>query len=192
MSDRSHAQISIGGTIDRTTPSKSDPEESVLDVMISMINGAGVTNAEGGAVAEIPINAEDDDDSQLLQYLDGFDDGEELTLRFRDDQARNGEFDELERFLRDNNIPYRRWSEAAHNYLAEDVYWVPGMLKALTIFCNMAGDELVSMDDVRVVLNGMERPRSYQVHVDSVKRQLQALCPEPPEIPPFKIVGEKA
>jgi hypothetical protein len=93
MADRWAAQIRIGGTIDRTTDSKSDPEESALDMMIGMINGASVSHEYGDAIAEIPINAQDDDDSQLLQYLEDDVNGADGDgwLQFRDDQARNGE-----------------------------------------------------------------------------------------------------
>ena len=184
--DRFAAQIRIGGTIDRTTPSASDPEESVLDMMISMINGAGVSHEYGDAIAAIPVNAQDEDDSQLLQYLD------DKCLQFCADQTCNGEFKELEEFLREHNIPYNRWSECYSGWVGEDVYWVPGMDKPLAIACDGHGSDYVNMEDVRQVLEGLDRTRSYHVHVESVKRQLKALCPEVPEIPPFKIVGEKA
>ena len=55
-------------------------------------------------------------------------------LKLYDDQARWGEFEALETFLREHGIPYCRWSEGKYEYDAEAVAFHPqcGQLSWLT------------------------------------------------------------
>ena len=82
----------------------------------------------GDVIAEIPVNAEDENDSQLLQYTN-----DKGLLEFKGESVPNGEFDELEAFLREGGIPYNRDCCAYGGFMAEDVYWVPGMSEPVVI-----------------------------------------------------------
>ena len=148
-----------------------------------MINVAGVSHEYGDAIAQLTFGDEDG----LLWYFNK----EQRCLEFRA-EVTSGEFEDLETFLRENDIPYNRRSACYGGFTGEDVYWVPGMAKPLEISCDDHGRDLVPMEEVRAVLQGLDRRRSISVHLESVRRQLEVLCPNRPEIPPFKIVGEKA
>jgi len=189
MPDRYNASIRIGGTIDRTTDSQCDPEMSALNVMLAMINGADVSHEWGDAVAVI-CEGEDD---ELLQYTN--DNG---LLEFKGESVINGEFDELETFLREHDIPYNRSTCAYGGYLGEDVYWMPGMEQPLVILGDDHGTDYVSREDISILLHTLKEGRDADTFVDMARElvhtaieKLEEVCPDPPDIPPFKIVGEK-
>ena len=115
MADRYNASIRIGGTIDRNNDSKADPEISALNMLVALINGADVSHEFGDAVAVI---CEGEDDA-LLAYTD--DNG---LLEFKGEQVPNGEFTEIEEFLREQGIPYNRSTCAYGGFMGEDVYYL--------------------------------------------------------------------
>lgn len=192
--DRYNAVIRIGGTINRTTVSKSDPDESVLDVMIGMINGADVSHEWGDVIAEIPVNAEDENDSQLLQYMN--DDG---LLEFKGESVPDGEFDELEAFLREEGIPYRRTCCAYGGFMGEDVYWVSGMVEPVIVLADDHGTDYVEREQVEKALRILNECRELIPHAmkyamksakfDEAVNLLKEVCPERPNIPEFQIAS---
>jgi hypothetical protein len=185
MGDRFPAEIRIGGKISRTKRCEHDPDETILDCLIGMINGAGVSREYGGATAEIPVNEQDEGDAELLQYSD-----DEGCLRFRDDQARNGEFEELEEFLVVHDIPYDRWGDHYCEYDAENAYFRPGMKVPLITYADARGDEIVCGDTVRKALAMLESVVSGGgSNIHEAIRCLKDACPaEPDALEKFEIV----
>lgn len=151
MSDKLSASIEIGGKVSRTQISTYDPEMTVVQALMSVIGSEGVSLEFGDA------HVDPETESDLLGYRDE----DDLHLRFRDDQACNGEFDELEAFCREHGIAYRRWS-ACGEYLGEDVYYDPGMTKPIVLLCNDDGAEQVSGAEVREVLAIIDRDWDVQ------------------------------
>jgi hypothetical protein len=183
MADRICAEIRIGGQISRTAKMK-DTDETVLNCLISMINGAEVSHEYGDAVAQIPVNEEDDDDSQLLQYLDE----EGHFLRFRDEQAHNGEFEALEEFLVAHDIPYERWHDHYCEWDAENVYFRPGMNAPVVTYADSRGQEIVCGQTVRSALDLLKQyvaDRDDEDLVDEALHVLEAACPK--KAPPMEV-----
>ena len=182
--DRLACEIQIGGKLSRTAQVSQDPplacsiETSVLEALIGMLYNEGCSHEYG----EPPEDIESDAD--LLEHLN--DSG---LLQFRHAEKPRGEFEELEGFLRENGIPYRRWSEAKYEYDAEQVIWLPGMDKPFHCIMDQECNEVVKADAVREVLSSLTNERrSLVVRIESAVRQLKPLCPDIPEVPKFEII----
>ncbi len=107
MADYSFAQITIGGCIPRR----------IVPRLCRLIGEEGLT-VEVGEACFCPQSVED-----LLaarQLVDG-----ELVLRFCADEARFGEFDQLESYLLKQGIPFERHSESNFTYSAHLVVFRP-------------------------------------------------------------------
>lgn len=191
MSDRYPAQIRIGGQVSRTAKSKSYPDETVFEALLGAIAASGVSSEYGDAPVE--PNAEN-------ALLDLVEDG---WLRLCDDQAVNGEIPELEEFCREEGIPYNRNCCAYGGYPGEDVTWLPGMKKPLTILETDDGHEQVDGAEVRRalvllrqyidwVINsvGIETQTSRVATAarDSAMQLLERLCPEQLVVPKFEVM----
>ena len=116
-------------------------------------------------------------EQELLTALD------EGQLWFCDDQALNGEFPELETACRELGLSYTRQSEG-HCQDAEVVDWRPDMEEPLVRTGSNAGDgTFVLTEEVRKALTHLESN-----HIGRARELLRTLCPDIPELPPFKIV----
>jgi hypothetical protein len=104
MADHMAAEIHIGGKVRRST----------AKALCEVIAASGASLEWGGGRCH--LNSPDD-----LLLARSAETGEPLLLKLYDDQARWGEFDSLESFLRENGIPYSRWSEGKYEYDAEAV-----------------------------------------------------------------------
>lgn len=195
MSDRFAAQIWIGGQVSRPKTGYCCERDapSVLNGLIGEIDAAGVSHAWGDAFVSVsccgPLS-----ETELLQYLDN-----EGFLYFCNDQARNGEFWELEEFCRENNIPFRRISNHYCEYDGEEVIFVPGH-DEITRIVGANCKPLVDGDQVRKALEELDRanwesgPIEYgflgvpEVRFRNAMESLKRLCPDIPTIPKFEIV----
>jgi hypothetical protein len=108
MTDRSAAEIHIGGKIPR----------SVARVLCMVITKSGASLEWGGGWCR--LNTPDE-----LLLARSADPGGPLVLKLYDDQARGGEFEALEKFLQKHGIPYCRWTEGKCEYEAEAVTFHP-------------------------------------------------------------------
>ena len=102
-----------------------------------------------------------------------------------DDEARYGEFPELEAACRRLGLGYRRHTEAACMYDAEIVDWRVGMDKPLVRRGSNENTDTVFVPDeaVRAALVDLEAGR-----VNQAMTTLKALCPDIPDLPPFSVV----
>jgi hypothetical protein len=109
MSDRIPAEIWIGGKI----------AASLVPGLCTAITDEGVS-LEWGDARVRPTGADDLNDA-MKENPQGV-----RLLWFCDDQASCGEFDILESFLREHEIPFTRRSEGRYEYDPETVHFRPG------------------------------------------------------------------
>ena len=117
MSEHLPAEITIGGKVRR----------SMAEAMCEVIAGEGVA-LDWGEARFRPQTVD-----ELLAARS--DDGDDVTLlRLCDDQASWGEFEELETFLRDNDIAYIRHSDGKYDLDPEGAAFHPdtGLVQWLT------------------------------------------------------------
>lgn len=162
MSERYAASIKIGGEIRR----------SRLPELLEAIRTASVSHEWGDACFE-PTSAE----GLVSAVRDGH-------LFLCDDQTRYGEFPQLEAACRKLSLPYTRWAEGYCGYDAEVVEWRPGMKKPLVLVgSNSNNATFVPTEEVHKALRHLESN-----HIGRARELLRKLCPDVPELPPFKIV----
>jgi hypothetical protein len=162
MSERYAAYIKIGGQI----------RQSCVPKLLEAIRNAAVAHEWGDRPFE-PKSAED----LSVAIRDG-------RLWLCDDQSRYGTFPELEAACRRLHLSYTRWCEGYCEYDAEIVDWRPRIRKPFVRIGSNAGDETyLPATDVTKALRHLEAGG-----VGKAKALLRSLCPDVPELPPFKIV----
>ena len=163
MSDRYCAWIKIGGRI----------EKSSIEPLLGEVQSSGVSLDWG----EPPFDPSSDDALVEAKKDD--------TLQLCDDQARYGEFPELEEVCRDLGLAYTRFCEACCGYDAEIVDWRPGMKEPLIRTCSNEDSDIVLVDGatVKEALTALGAGRTQEAI-----GKLRSLCPQIPDLPPFEIV----
>jgi len=133
MSDRIPAEIWIGGRI----------TASLVPGLCAAIADEGVS-LEWGDARVRPTGADDLNDA-MKENAQGV-----RLLWFCDDEASYGEFDILESFLREHEIPFTRRSEGRYEYDPETVHFRPGrgLTRCLT---NAAAQPVVEVAEVTPV-----------------------------------------
>ena len=103
-----------------------------------------------------------------------------------DDQARFGEFENLEAACRRLHLAYTRHSESRYEFEAELVDWRPGMREPIVrMCCSNSQNVLVWADFVQEALDHL-KARRYR----KALTVLQWLLPTIPELPPLEIVPQ--
>lgn len=189
MSDSFAAAIQIGGKISRTkrlNPNDPNDTTTVLQGLISALADDFASHDYG----DVPIDCRDGED-ELMGYIDSVGDRPEY-LHFKCDQARNGEFENTEEFCLNNNIAFDRWSDHYCEYDAENVYFRPGMERAVVTYADANANEIVDGATVRKameVLDEIIKGRGLNLSVASdspterdVSRLLHDACPDLPPI----------
>ncbi len=162
MSERYAASIKIGGPV----------AGHDLAVLMKAITQASVCHSWGEPPFE-PKSAE--------EVVSAIRDGH---LFLCDDQSRYGEFPELETTCRELGLSYTRWCEGYCEYDAEVVDWRPGMNEPACRTGSNSGDAtFVPADEVRKALKHLESN-----HIGRARELLRKLCPDIPDLPPFRIV----
>ena len=163
MSDRFCGRITIGGRLKRA---------DVPEFLAAVADAGGAL--EWGEAVFVPTNEQ--------ELLDGLTDG---RLVLRDDQARYGEFTELEEACRTLGLAYRRHSEGKYEYDPEVVDWHPEMTEPLVRMGSnaAAGNTFVRAESVRQAIACLK--------AGGAKRALSLLrdaCPFVPDVPMFEII----
>ena len=163
MSAHYAAWVRIGGRIKR----------SKIEQLLKAIREASVSLEWGDA----PF-APQSDDELLTVRRDGH-------LWFCDDQARWGEFPELEGACRKLKLGYSRHTEGACDCDAERVDFRPGMKEPLVRIGSNVNSNVtyVPTEAVRKALALLEGDQS-----EKALRVLRKLCPDVSELPAFEIV----
>ena len=163
MSDRFCGCITIGGRLKRAQ----------VDPLLQALASVGASLEWGESMFE-PA-----DTDELLLAL------EDRRLWLCGDQARYGEFPELEEACRELGLAYSRHSEGKYEYDPEIVEWRPGMAEPLVRHGSNNDNEAVyvPLRQVKEALDCLEAGSLAQ----GIKL-LRALCPEIPELPQFEII----
>lgn len=135
MSDHFYARIRIGGRL----PSKDLPE------FLDTING------------EISERKTEEDLRGCTQKAG--------CLDLEDNQARYGQFNDVETYCRKHNLSYVRDSDSYAEYDAEKAFWRPGMKEAECLLTNKNAHPVI---DKRNILEYMEDLRKFLKKVKSV------------------------
>jgi hypothetical protein len=161
MSERMSAWIAIGGNV---------PRVLVPELCQAIIQEQLSQDWDGDAF-------EPEDEEDLTNALD-----HEGHLFLCDHEARWGEFDALERFLRQHGIPYDRHSSAKYEYDAQLAQFRPG----LGILCDLASEDgrpLVDRDEVEKVRDALRTGK-----IEEALTLVEKLCPEISELALFQVV----
>ena len=178
--DRMACKIEIGGQISRSAINFED-ELPWLDSLIGRIIGEGVQSDYGENVYNLI-------EKELSKFVN-----KDGLLEFVHESKSNGEFDDLENWLRENQIPYRRWTEP-DVYNGEIVYFTPEMEVPLTVCVDVNEQEMVSGVAGRNVLELLKKHSCAYCggpSSDELKQAIHLLeeeLPVIPVIPMFKIV----
>ena len=177
MSDCMAAEIHVGGKIPR----------SAARALCKAVTESGASLEWGGGRCDL------DTSDDLLGARSADADGP-LVLKLYDDQARWGEFEALETFLREHNIPYCRWSEGKYEYDAEAVAFHPqcGLLSWLTNHDQrpiVLASQLAPVEaKLTNLLDTMEHGKAEAAEVLAQIEDIRdGLCAElPPAVPPLE------
>jgi hypothetical protein len=179
MSEHLSAEIWIGGNI---------PESLVPD-LCAAITTEGVA-LEWGEGSFTPKTVQD-----LKTSLRQNDQGERL-LWLCDDQASWGQFEGLERFLREHGVAYSRRSEGRYEYDPELVEYRPGSGE-VSLTTDAAGYPVVRAKDLTPVAHLLDAaielgekdagPRLLSLMQTALKLLREQLTPDVPPLEPFSI-----
>jgi hypothetical protein len=121
---------------------------------------------------------------------------EDGLLHFADCEAAWGEFAVLEGWLRQHNIPFKRYSSGKYEYLPELVESRPDLGTEVQTIATDSGEPLVCASELVPILETMaklrrsDRPLSAQLRAwKRLSGKLAAIVPPTlPPLPPFSIV----
>ncbi len=128
---------------------------------------------------------------------------EDGLLHFADVEAAWGEFQELEGWLREHKLPFRRQSEGKYEYDACIVDFRPDLKGRQNqdryTLTTQDGKPVVRIEEIEKIVEGMaelvdDRKRTTTRHLQAweqlYRKLLRAVPPELPPLPPFTIVND--
>jgi hypothetical protein len=171
MADRMAAEIWIGGQLPRGHLGEFPISDLRLDFDETPFDASSV---------ESILNARD----------------ENGLLHFVDCEAAWGEFAELEGWLRDHKMPFRRHSEGKYDYLPELVESRPDLGEEVQAIASDSGEPLVCKSELTPILEKMAKLRRSDQSLSAQLRAWKRLSGKlaklvPPTLPPlpqFEIV----
>ena len=98
------------------------------------------------------------------------------TVRFTDDEALYGQFEELEDWLTRHGIDFDRHSDARYEHDAENVYG-RGRRKPVVMSSDQSGGDLVSVESIREILGCRDAPVRKLARIAKLVAVPQALTP---------------
>ena len=162
MSDRFPAEITIGGRIPRR----------LLDELAGMIAAEAVSLDWQYALDKAAVLAAIGTAASKCE-----------TVRFTDDEAVCGQFDDLENWLTGHGIDFDRHSDARYEYDGENAYG-RGRKRPVIRNSDQSGKDLVSGEEVRKVLASQAPP-------DRKLTQIAKLTAVPPALTPIVLTDKK-
>lgn len=147
MSTRMAADISIGGKIAAT----------LMPELCRAICEQGVA-LEWGAAPFQPSDAR-----ELLTERQELEPGGAMVLRLYDEQAHWGEFDELEAFLQEHDIPYTRRTDGDCQYDPAVIEFRPGAAPLL-LAANKDGEPVVAVSLLGELVDRLNSTASADSH----------------------------
>jgi hypothetical protein len=176
MADRFAGEITIGGKV----------PAALLEEFLAELNSTG---ASIGGYDGPEFGAQTAE--QLRKVLD-----ESGHLFLVDDQARYGQFEQLEAFLCEHGIPFDRHSEGKYEFKPENVGFRPGMKKPLVVQSDNDGNELLNVERVRPMAKELAqlatgrtaRDKLLAAVVKTIRALNKLLPPEIEPLPPLEIM----
>jgi len=162
MSDHFPGEITIGGSIPRR----------LLDELAGMIASEGVS-----------IDWQYTLDKAAVQKAIEEAGAKGETVRFTDDEAVCGQFEDLENWLTSHGIDFDRHSDARYEYDGENAHG-RGRKRPVTMNSDQSGNDLVSAEEVR-------RIRASQAPADRKLTQIAKLAAVPPPLTPIVLTDRK-
>jgi hypothetical protein len=119
--------------------------------------------------------------------------GENGLLHFADCEIAWGEFTDLEEFLREHDLPFKRHSSGKYEYLPELVEFRPDLGKEVNTIATDNGEPLVSKGELAPILEKMaalrESPGTQAQAWEQLFDELSTIVPPTlPPLPTFEIV----
>jgi len=105
------------------------------------------------------------------------------TVRFTDDEARYGQFEELENWLTSHGIDFDRHSDARYEYDGENAYG-RGRKRPVILNADQSGKDLVRAEEVRKILASQEPP-------DQKLARIAKLAAGPPALTPIVLTDRR-
>jgi len=184
MADHFSGEISIGGKVPL----------SKIPGLIEAINAQECSHGWGDKTIKMPYPKDHlmEATEKLLTLIN--DDG---IIWVCDEQARNGELEEIEDYCEENNIGFTRISSGYCEYEPETKEFRPGMKSPIVILTNDDGNEMIPAGEVRELIEAVENLGGTAENIDRedfmsliekngiVKTFLPVL---PPVLEPFEIV----
>ena len=162
MSDRFPAEITIGGMIPRR----------LLDELAGMIASEGVSLDWQYALDTAAVRAAIETSASKGQ-----------TVRFTDDEACYGQFEELENWLTSHGIDFDRHGDARYEYNGENAYG-RGRKRPVIVNADQSGKDLVSAEEIRKVL-------ASQAPANQKLAQIAKLTAVPPALTPIVLTDRR-
>jgi len=162
MSDRFPAEITIGGTIPRR----------LLDELVGMIASEGVSLDWQYSLDTTAVQAAIETAASKGQ-----------TVRFTDDEACFGQFEDLEQWLTSHGIDFDRHGDARYEYDGENAYG-RGRKRPVIVNADQSGKDLVRAEEVRKIL-------ASQAPTDRKLVQIAKLTAVPPTLTPIVLTDRK-
>ena len=162
MSDRFPAEITMGGSIPRR----------LLDELAGMIASEGISLDWQYALDQAGVRAAIETAAAK---------GE--TVRFTDDEACYGQFDDLENWLTSHGIDFDRHGDARYEYDGENAHG-RGRKRPVIVNADQSGKELVSAEEVRKVL-------ASQAPADRKLARIAKLTAVPPALTPIVLTDRR-
>jgi hypothetical protein len=163
-------EITIGGKV----------PAALLEEFLGEVESTG---ALGGDYEGSPFDAKTAE--ELREALD-----QSGHLTIVNEEARFGQFEVLEGFLREHGIPFDRHSDARYEWDAENVMFRPGMRRPVEVASNSDGDDLMGVKKLRPVAKELARLATARMPKDKMlaavrkaSRRLNKLLP--PEVEPL-------
>jgi hypothetical protein len=160
MSDRFPGEITIGGNISRL----------LLDELAEKIASEGVSIDWQYTLDKTAVRKAIEAAAARGQ-----------TVRFTDDEACYGQFEDLEVWLTSHGIDFDRHSDARYEYDSENVYG-RGRKRPVVMNSDQSGKDLVNAEEVRKVLARPWPP-------DRRLAQIAQLVAAPPALTPIVLTG---
>lgn len=170
MADRFAGEIHIGGAL---RVADHDPDEVAR--FLGECSEQPIAWGEPSPGREVTLSTID----QVVDEAAGF-------IIFRDDQARYGEFEELEELCRQLGLPYDRISEARYEHNGELVRWRPGMEEPLVETADQSGKPVILREQLEACLATLKAGR-----VQEGIKALQDLAPDIAPLPRFEVDAGK-
>ena len=98
-----------------------------------------------------------------------------------ENDARYGQFEELEELCRELGLPYRRQSDGKYEFSPEIAFWMPGMDGADGIITDHDGNMQVAMQCVRAIRDALREGRTAEA-----LGLAEQVVVDLPELPPFE------